>query len=101
MTKIKINKVQIGEFLKKLTTVEYQYLKISMSIRDGIETLIDDYDMDKESILKAFELKDEQYQNFISGNYAYAISHMATINHLLFTFRAEKLKETQLFKVAK
>ena len=97
---MKIKSVQIGEFLKSLNSAEYEYLKISMNVRDGIESLIEDYNMSKEDICKSFDIKEDGYLNFISGNYAYAISHMATINHLLFTFRLEKMKSNPPFKVA-
>lgn len=98
---MKIRNVQIGEFLKSLNEAEYQFLKLTIDVVNGIKSLIGDYGMTKEEICKSFNIKDDGYENFIKGNYAYAISHMATINHLLYTFRIENIKENPPFKVSR
>jgi hypothetical protein len=98
---MKIKSVQIGEFLKSLNEGEYQFLKLTMNVLEGIKSLIEEHGISKEEILKEFELKEDGYENFIKGNYAYSISHLATINHLLFVSRMEKLKDNPPFQVAK
>lgn len=97
---MKIKSVQIGEFLKSLNEAEYQFLKLTMNVVEGIKSLREDYLLSKDEICASFDIKEDAYENFIKGNYAYSISHMATINHLLFKFRMEKIKDNPPFKVA-
>jgi hypothetical protein len=97
---MKIKSVQIGEFLKSLNEAEYQFLKLTMNVVEGIKTLREDYRVTKEVICKEFDIKEDAYENFIKGNYAYAISHIATLNHLIFVNRMQDLKDNAPFQVS-
>jgi len=98
---MKIKSVQIGEFLKSLSDAEYEYLKISMNVRDGINSVIKKHNLSKEEVCKKFDIKEDGYENFIKGNYLYAISHMATINHLFIQYEEKVLLNNPPFNVAK
>ena len=97
---MKIKSVQIGEFLKSLNEAEYQFLKLTMNVVEGINTLRKEYLFTKEEICKEFDIKEDGYENFIKGNYAYAISHLATLNHLIFVNRMEDLRDNAPFQVS-
>ena len=97
---MKIKSVQIGEFLKSLTDADYQFLKLTINVRDGIQSLINNYCMTKEDICYNFIIKEEDYEKFISGNYAYSISDIAAINSLFLKFQQEKLANKVPFQVA-
>jgi hypothetical protein len=96
---MKIKSVQIGEFLKSLSDEEFNFLKLTMNVREGIEGLMTKYGMTKEDICQNFLIKEEGYENFVKGNYAYTISHMATINSLFMKFEQEKLAKRVPFQV--
>ena len=96
---MKIKSVQIGEFLKSLNDSEYQFLKTTMNVRDGINGLILN-GLTKEDICYHFLIKEDGYDNFISGNYAYTISHMAAINSLFMKIETERLAKKVPFRVS-
>ena len=81
-----INTKQIGKFLKSLNGAEYEYLKISINIRNGITSAIEKYDLSKEEVCSRFKIKEKDYENFVKGNFVYAISHMATLNSIFMEY---------------
>ena len=95
-----IHTVKIGEFLASLTDVDYQYLGITMQVKDGINTIIKELSLTKEEVCQHFQIKEDAYDNFVKGNYHYAISHMATSNYLFFKIRERKALENPPFKPA-
>lgn len=94
-----INKYKIGNFLKSLNVIEYNYLGGCMDMRNAIGNLIKRHDLSKEFICERFKIKPKTYDNYVNGNYNYSILDMARVNALHFELETARLKEKAPFQI--
>ena len=71
---------KVGKFLKGLTEVEFRYLQLTMQVVHGIKILFNKYNLTKERFIELFDIKEKDYNNYITGNYTYNISDMAKLD---------------------
>jgi predicted transcriptional regulator len=75
-------------------------MELTMQIVSGLQNLIKRYKIDKDEFCKLFSIKPSQYNNYIKGNWNYAIDDMATLNYTYQKLEKQKIDEEDLIKIA-
>lgn len=98
---MKVNTKQIGQFLKTINELDYEYLQLTMQMRNGIQNLIARHNLSKAEFCKRFQITTRQYPDYIVGNYNYSLNDMACLNASFIELEAKLLEKEVPIKVAK
>lgn len=98
---VKIDVKKIGSFLKSINGAEYLYIQHCISVRNGIQSLIEKHNLSKEDICSRFKIKPEKYIDFIKGNYNYSVIDISVLNALFMEIEIENLKDRVPVQFAK
>lgn len=89
---------KIKKFLKSVDGAELIYLRYSMTIRQNLESLINEFQLNKMDVCTRFKVKPTQYYNFVRGNFNYTIEDLARINSAFIELETKKITENKPFQ---
>ena len=91
---------KIGAFLKDLDACEFRQLELTMSMVVNMRYLIKEHKLTKKRFCHLFDVSLTRYEDYVSGNWSYALSDMAKLNAIYYELEAEKLENNPPIDVA-
>lgn len=92
---------KLGKFVKELDEYEFNYLKFLVEFLFSIRKLAEEPSITRELICEIMEIEDDDYPNFMSGDYTYRLSHLSGINLLNSRVARERAEKEELYSVTK
>lgn len=80
---LKISVKKVHQFLKTLTTAEYQYVKMSINVVEEIKHINEHYNVPHEEILNRLNIPLSKKEDFIKGSYEYDLHIIAGLHAML------------------
>ena len=90
---VKLNSKKIRKFLSTLNDAEYSYIKIQMHIAQNAKDLVKDFKLNRSHFCLLLDIKDEQYESFLSGGFNYDLEKMALLESAYIKLSKERDEE--------
>lgn len=76
-TKVEVKKC--NNALRSFNSADARYISLCLEFRQGLESLVKDYGMTREQILRRFNVPKSKQRDFMLGAYNFSLEDMATL----------------------
>lgn len=91
---MKLDNKAIQQFLGGLNDCERRYLETTLDVSNNILNVIKNNEwITKEVICSTFDIPDQEYEEFINGNWEYDVKTFARLNSLYAECERRKIKK--------
>jgi hypothetical protein len=81
---------KIREFLSSISDLEFRYLRVQISMANDARYLIKEFNLGKEMFCRLMQIKESEYDQYLTGGFDYDLMKMALMNAAYCELSSEK-----------